>query len=341
MLYVLAIKKNVSGGSETLHQFAAKVKKAGGNVRMFYPDSDGKNTLPEKFKIYDLDIADDIVDDSSNILLVPETETKYLYRYKKIRKVIWWLSLDNYYGYASITGLIRSAQRHGIPHWLYWLYCPVVFLKKKLTLNYYRFRKKDWDIFHLYNCEYVRSYLEHRGITHDRYLYLCGPIRRDYFLKRSGVKRRNIIIYNPKKNIDFTKLVIKDVLKKRKDLKFVPIQNMTPKEIVNLMDESKVYMDFGQFPGPERIPREAVMRGCNIITSTYGSAKNDIDVLVPREFKIDAKKENISKISESIEELVDNYSHYVNSYDSYRDKVIKQWDIFDENIVTFMRKFDI
>ena len=68
MLYVLAIRNNTSGGSETLHQFAAKVKKCGGDVAMYYPDDTEKVGTPAKFKIYNLAVVTKIEDSSENVL---------------------------------------------------------------------------------------------------------------------------------------------------------------------------------------------------------------------------------------------------------------------------------
>ena len=48
---------------------------------------------------------------------------------------------------------------------------------------------------------------------------------------------------------------------------------MTPEQVVDLMSESKVYIDFGNHPGKDRIPREAVINGCCVITGVRGSAR--------------------------------------------------------------------
>ena len=39
--------------------------------------------------------------------------------------------------------------------------------------------------------------------------------------------------------------------------------NMTPEEISDLFRKVKLYVDFGNFPGPERLPKEAVYNGVN------------------------------------------------------------------------------
>ena len=51
--------------------------------------------------------------------------------------------------------------------------------------------------------------------------------------------------------------------------------------------EAKLYIDLGEFGGPERIPKEAVYFGCNIIVANHNAAANDFDVAIPQEYKID------------------------------------------------------
>ena len=111
---------------------------------------------------------------------------------------------------------------------------------------------------------------------------------------------------------------------------------MKPEEIVELLSTASVSMDFGHFPGPERIPREAVTCGCNIVTSRYGSAANKIDVLVPERFKIKAKRANIGQIADTVEELARNYPKYVREYDAYRKKVMEQKELFVINSPKFV-----
>ena len=47
---------------------------------------------------------------------------------------------------------------------------------------------------------------------------------------------------------------------------------MTSKEVQELLSKCKVYIDFGHFPGKDRVPREAAMCNCCIITGKYGAS---------------------------------------------------------------------
>lgn len=339
MLYVLAIRNNQSGGSESLHQFAAAVKKNGKKVAMYYPDSN-ETILPKKFAKYGIDVAVKVDDSERNIMVVPETETKYLMGYKKIKKCIWWLSRDFYYGYANLEGLFRSAERHNISPFLYFLYIPTVFVKKKITPGYFRFGKDTNRIYHMYNCEYARLYLEEKGVCPENTLYMCGPIRNEYF-EAPFENKEAIIAYNPKKNYRFTKLVLSAIKERRSDIQLTAIEGMKPAEIVSLLSKCKVYIDFGQFPGPERIPREAVTRRCNIVTSQYGSTQNEVDVPIPHKYKIKADKKNVPRIVDQVIELIDHYEEHVDEYEAYRKKVLKQVELLEQNTKLFIEHFKI
>ena len=43
------------------------------------------------------------------------------------------------------------------------------------------------------------------------------------------------------------------------DLRWVPLIGMTTEEMRSCMSKSKVYIDFGNHPGKDRIPREAAI----------------------------------------------------------------------------------
>ena len=338
MLYVVAVHDNPTGGPETLHQFAREVRKQGIETAMVYCDVDTTD-VPEKFKIYGVPVVRkrDIADTEENMIIAPETKTAFLYQYKRIQKCIWWLSKNFYYGFNSIEGLVRCAERIKIKKVFYPVCIPLMYIRHRLTPGYFKFGKDKNKIFHLYNCEDVRAYLEEKGVKAENTMYMCGPIRNEYF-ECEWKERKPIVAYNPKKNYEFTEKILKVLHKRYPELQTVAIEGMKPEEIVELLSTASVYMDFGHFPGPERIPREAVTCGCNIVTSRYGSAANKIDVLVPEGFKIEAKKANIGQIADTVEELVKNYPKYVREYDAYRKKVVDQKELFVINSRKFVEE---
>lgn len=333
MIYIVAPGNHVTGGPETLHQAANLISSMGYPVQMYYTDPHTTD-VPERYQSYGTKTAAQIEDSASNLLIVPEAHTWILGDYRKIRKCIWWLSVDNY----KIPDLKTSAgtllQKYHLPKVL----LPVAELWKVAAGKYHRYYyhfEDNGEIFHAYNCEYARKFIIENGIREDRMLYLCGPLNGTFFetaKKLSGRPRENIILYNPKKGKLFTQKIIAAAKERGIAAMFVPLKGMTPNQIAEYMSRARVYMDFGTFPGPERIPREAVTMGCNIITSQNGAAANEIDVPIPEQLKFADREDNIPCILDVLQDMLNNYDGYYHNYDAYRKKVLEQVVSFRDNM---------
>ena len=71
-----------------------------------------------------------------------------------------------------------------------------------------------------------------------------------------------------------------------------------------------IYIDFGEHPGKDRIPREAALRNLIVITNRNGAAVNNIDVPIDNMFKIDNNLSQLGKISKLLHDSIQNYSQY-------------------------------
>lgn len=338
MIYIVSIGNMVSGGPETLHQAARLLSSYGNKVGMYYVQPHTIN-IPERFSNFNIDVVEEIEDSSENVLIVPETLTFVLGRYKKIKKCIWWLSVEKYFETEPRYLVKWRLKVHGLSNALFpFIYIYFIFKRK---IHTYRYHFEDnGTYFHMYNCEYAHRFLLDRGVPEHRTLYLCGPLNDSFFELADQLaekkERENIIIYNPKKGIEFTQKLIKKANEMKIDASFVPIINMNPPQIADLMSRSKIYIDFGEFPGPERIPREAVTMGCNIITSRNGAAGNEIDVPIPNNMKYDTIDENLPDIINKMKDMLGNYDTYYNKYDKYREKVREQIPLLNENLQRLM-----
>lgn len=97
-IYVLAPSSYKTGGTELLHQYVFAAQKKYNCTIVYVNIKSGESPVNCSFKKYVnhwLQLKD-IVDDEKNVLIVPEVFTRYLSQFKKIRKVIWWESVDNY-----------------------------------------------------------------------------------------------------------------------------------------------------------------------------------------------------------------------------------------------------
>lgn len=338
--YFVAPANDATGGVETLHQAVSYLNDNGKEAYIVYVANiwnheqiiDHSINVIEKFKKYNLKIALDIQDDNCNILIVPEIFSKILYQYKRIQKAIWWLSWNFFEDRNYNIRATRYAQRKNIPGFLV---KPAIFIYEGKYGKQFNFGKDRNSIRHFYNCEFIKKKLLLNKIDENRTKYLCGMIR-DEYLNWNGnySNKKNIILYNPAKDKElFAEKVFNQNKLYEKGYELIKIQNMSPSQISQLMQDSKLYVDFGYFPGPERMPREAVSMGCNIITSNIGAAENEIDVPIPSEYKFSPREENIKLIGNTIVELIENYSTHLPEFDKYRKKVMKQKNLFITTLI--------
>lgn len=227
-IFVVCVSKYTTGGIELLHQLVYKLNSLGFKAYMFYVGEDTENPTPDEYKKYNIQYVNTIEDDSKNLIIVPEVLTMFLYRYEKIRKAIWWLSIDNYYD--SIKILEKNKDNEKI---------------KALLGDFKYFNFEDNNIIHLAQCEYITETLKEKNIP--KVYYLSDYLNRDFLennLDNDLFNRENIVVYNPKKGLEFTE----KLMKAHKSINWRPIINMSRQEVIDLLKKSKVYIDFGNHP---------------------------------------------------------------------------------------------
>lgn len=318
-VYIICPAYVKTGGPELLHQLANKLDKMGIDVTMAYygTKEENKNYRNKNFDIY-IDKAirlEDIEDNENNLLIIPEVRLWFLKKFKKSRKCVWWLSVDGIYTNLGISNCIKTYRiKRTIK----------MILKNEISYSLNVIKKADY---HLCQSKYAMEFLKEHNVKECE--YLSDYLNKSYIenSKRQEEKENNVV-YNPKKGIEFTKKLIE----RSPDTNWVPIINMTNEEVLNLLLKSKVYIDFGNHPGKDRIPREAAMCGCCIITGKRGSAKFYEDVPIKDDFKFEDKEENIDNILEKIKTCLENYEEQNSYFEDYRKEIIGEEEKFEKDI---------
>lgn len=312
-IYVACPANSATGGPELLHQLVFELTKIGRDAYMFYYNCKEENPVHSAYEKYNNKFVDEIDDDVTNVLIVPEVNIGIIYKYKDAQKVIWWLSVDNYY------------KRFDSKSWY----------KKLLKITYakifnqkYSFDSND-GVYHFVQSEYAYQFLKSKKI--NKIVYLSDYLN-EFFIKEQleniTQEKEDIVIYNPKKGIDFTQKLINEA----NDLKFIPLQNMTREEVAETLSKAKVYIDFGNHPGKDRIPREAAISGCCVITNKQGSAKYFKDVMIEDAYKFEDNFENIKAIIKKIKECFTDYKTHTKNFDLYRKKIKNEQNVFIEEV---------
>lgn len=168
-IYITIPAGVVAGGVEALYQLADVIRQSGGESYVVY-NKNHHNPFPEKYRHYDIHISNKVEDDKNNWIIYPEIWTKRVNEFRNIKKVIWWLSVDNNYNQFNDWG--------------------------------------NENITHLYQSYYAFTHILNNGGSY--YLPLFEYINNNYLCKSSPIEhKQNIICYNPAKGQEITNEIIR------------------------------------------------------------------------------------------------------------------------------------
>ena len=89
--------------------------------------------------------------------------------------------------------------------------------------------------------------------------------------------------------------------------------------MINLFRTNKLYIDFGNFPGPERLPKETVFNGMNILVWNHNAASTN-DVMIPRKYKLNTNI-TVSEVEIHIQNMLNNYERDFHDFDEFRHMI--------------------
>ena len=117
------------------------------------------------------------------------------------------------------------------------------------------------------------------------------------------------------------------------DVNWIPLQGFSRSELMRILDEAKLYIDFGYHPGKDRLPRECAMHGCCVITGKRGSAYFFEDVPIPSAYKFDEKIVSLEDIAQKIRYTLENYNTCIADFSNYRKAIQSEKQEFENQIV--------
>lgn len=298
-IQVVAPAGLITGGPESLHNLVYQIGKIGMTSEIVYFPFGHQYEVTKGYERY-TNNAHDIDDNSSTLIVLPETLCMLGFSIKHAKVAIWWLSVDHftqtkYYSFRDYFRYLRLAVRRHRP------YGGVKSLKK-----FIHFSKSTYD----------EEFLVQNQID---YMRLTGPISEDFIARTPKFQeRKNVILFNPKKGKD----IIDHLKTNFKQFTFLPLSNMSNVALMNAYSSSKLYIDFGNHPGKERMPREAALLGCCVITGILGSAQNDFDIPIPKDFKINSNDEDfLNKFEHCVSRVFNDFETTSGLFEYYRNSI--------------------
>ncbi len=340
-IYIMAPTNTFTGGPELLHQMATNIKNTFNvHVKMVYLPNIESNPIHKKFKKLKIDYSDHVEDDSNNILIIPEAYMflKYSLRFTKIKKILWWLSIDNYLGYKfrydykkisrslikvpfNFISIFNKITNYYFGMIAYHDY--LKFLYKRLNL------KKQKELIqidlHLTQSIYASDYIK-EYFNNVKYL---SDFQRLEILKSKNNNfkyKKNLICYSNKSN-EFI-----ESIKKITNLKMIKLSGFNDKQIIKIFKKTKIYLDFGYHPGKDRMPREAVLLDNCVITNRRGSANNNYDIPIKNKYKFKENSKNLIKIKNQIYEIFNNYKNEIKNFRKYKRLILQEKSGFNKDL---------
>lgn len=275
-----------TGGTEGIHNLVHALNVVGADAKILYVGN-SENPQPKEYAKYECPYITKFPEDFDGCVIFPEVFGNMVVdgSYEKCKVAINWQGVDVYYWNTP------SATHN-------------LFLNRK-------------DTIHIANSEFAMHHLKGLGLNPIK---ISDCLNDDFFNGFKECKRSNVVLYNPTpvKLTQFQKVVMTRC-QTEYGIKFSPITGYTRDELIDLFNHHKLYIDFGVFSGRERLPREAVMCGCCIITSNDGTAAYYKDNSIPDNYKCVDENTAIQTILSTLK----GYDACVKDFNEYR-KLLKQ-----------------
>ncbi len=314
----------ISGGVNSLHNLCRALGQSGYDASMYYINPQEEIVGSSYYKAYGVKRLKEIEDTSDSLVIVPETLVPFLFEYKNVGKMIYWLSLPFYFktppwkapfDIKLFRSLVKCKSYYGYSSG------KIEDLKRRIS-EYAKSKLNIWDgsILHLSNSYLVADYCKSKGV--EGYV-LHNPIR-DEFYDTSTVQqeREKIVLFGPKTQRSW----MRKASRKLPEFQFIKLKRMPSDQVFELMSKAMAFIEIGKFPGRDRMPREAAMRGCVVITNTRGTAGNDKDFKLTEDYRIvETKRKEIVRM---IEDVATNYEKHYQKQAGFREELIEEKNNF-------------
>lgn len=270
-----------TGGTEGIHNLARYLTKVGADAKILYT---GTKIQPKEFNKYNCKTIPLLPDGYKGVVILPEVWANQVLDdcYRDCTVAVNWQGVDVYDWHTPVN------QRNK-------------FLERK-------------DVIHIVNSEYALHHIRGLGLEPIK---ISDCLNDDFFEPMPDIyNRKDTVLYNPVsvKMTHFQETVMARC-NTELGIKFQMIEGLSRQEVIDLFRHHKLYIDFGVFSGRERLPREAVMCGCCILTSTKGTAGYFKDNSILDKYKTD----DVTDAMQMIHYIIGNYNTCKTDFNMYRD----------------------
>jgi hypothetical protein len=317
----------LNGGCEALHQLGYQIARHGGTAHMAYYapfsrlelDGDilrchaGASPIPGYFARYQPQVLREARLGPDTLVVLPEVLSALAaIPDPRYQRALWWLSVDN-----------------AIPE------NPAL-----LDVPYRRRFFADPGLVHLHQSDYARALLHANSAA--RYHALSDYTDPD-FIRRGLIdsenppisERSNTICFFPNKGAELAARFIEGRGALRHPVEFLPIRGMTKARVRDALFDARIYIDFGNHPGKDRVPREAAIAGAVVLLHAAGAARCFPDHPLPAEYLFTEDDVATGRLHETVNAICDEPEAHAGAQRMYRDSILHEHERFDLEVRSF------
>jgi hypothetical protein len=311
----------LNGGCEALHQLGHQINRNGGSAHMAYygPYSslelDGDmlrchlaaSPIPGYFARYEPTALREARLGPDTLLVFPEVLSELAAtRDNRYQRALWWLSVDN-----------AIEQNHAL-----------------LDASYRRSVVADSGLLHFHQSDYARAFLQANGAS--RYHALSDYTDPDFIhhgLNPADNKRiserTNRICYFPNKGAALAARFIDGRDAMLQNVEFLAIRGMSRAQVRDALFGARLYLDFGNHPGKDRVPREAAIAGAIVLLHRAGAALCYADHPLPAEYRFNEDDIATGELQRKVAAILDQPEAHFAAQRMYREAVLHEQERFD------------
>ena len=308
-----------------------------------------------------------IDDNPSNYIIAPEVVPYLLKQFKKINKILYFLSVDNYilnthqtsklkrrfnfllfmlkfYPRDLINLLLNNEIKRNMSRFYYNEFCAYYVTKM--------IRKKNIIVHHadtlLYiaQSKYVAEFLKQQGIEQDKIILIREPLEEEYIKIAENSKlvehKEDSIAWNARKSYPITSKLV-DLLSKKYTI--YRLDNVGKEKMIEILSKTKIYIDIGLHPGRDRPPREAVALWNIPIVNIHGGLFYYEDFPTSTKFKVNCydicKNIDIGHLHEMISQYMKNYHVLIKELDEFRNYIINESRNYMNDVKKFIERIGL
>lgn len=235
------------------------------------------------------------------VIVLPEVYSWMLPALLINKVLLWWLSVDN--AFASLA---------------------------RFNLNYLRLPSITHAVQSVYAYGFTKSLGLESSYLSDYTVINNLDIVSKCRLKKIAINAGQKVIFNLEKIIEILR-------QKCPDLKIEMISGLTRDQVYHAFSTSRLFVDLGNFPGKDRMVREAIMLGANVILSNSGAGMNNEDYGIPSLYRL-SPYETDKLISLALH-VINNPDAHAPMFDNSRGKIMQEKSIFDAQVIDIFATF--